>query len=170
MTSSNRVGVIVGNPKPRSRTYEAALLVAEQVTGEAPGLVIDLADLGPALLDWKDEHVADLVKQAGEVDVLVVASPTYKATYTGLLKLFLDRFSTESLAGVVAIPLMLGGSPAHTLAPEVSLKPLLFEIGATVPTRAVYLLDSTFSDPASLAGWLDKARGQVASARRSAAV
>jgi FMN reductase len=167
MTTSDRVGVIVGNPKPRSRTYEAALMVAEKVTGEEAGLVIDLAELGPALLDWADPTVGALVKQAAELDVLVVASPTYKATYTGLLKLFLDRFSTEGLAGVVAIPLMLGGGPAHTLAPEVSLKPLLFEIGATVPTRALYLLDSTFAEPTALDGWLDKAKAQVAASRRS---
>ena len=39
---------------------------------------------------------------------MVVASPTYKATYAGLLKLFLDRLGGESLAGVTAVPLMLG--------------------------------------------------------------
>ena len=37
--------------------------------------------------------MADLVARVGEADLVVVASPTYKGTYTGLLKLFLDRFA-----------------------------------------------------------------------------
>ena len=56
------IAVVVGNPKPRSRTYQAAHLVAEQLSGEQPGLSIDLADLGAALLDWSDGSVGDLVE------------------------------------------------------------------------------------------------------------
>jgi FMN reductase len=48
-------------------------------------------------------------------DVLVVASPTYKATYSGLLKAFLDRLATGSLAGKTAVPVLLGGAPNHQL-------------------------------------------------------
>ena len=62
----------------------------------------------------------------------MVASPTYKATYTGLLKLFLDRFATDGLRGV-AVPLMLGAGPGHALAPELTLRPVLTEIGGLVP-------------------------------------
>jgi FMN reductase len=94
-----------------------------------------------------------------------VASPTYKATYTGLLKLFLDQIGTGDLAGVVAVPLMLGGGPAHALAPELLLKPVLVELGATAPTRGLYLLDSTWDDPAPLEAWLAAARPQVSAAR-----
>ncbi len=86
------VAVVVGNPKPRSRTYQAAHLVAERLAGRPADLSIDLTDLGPALLDWSDPGVADLVAAVQAADLVVVASPTYKATYTGLLKLFLDRF------------------------------------------------------------------------------
>ena len=62
-----------------------------------PDLVVDLADLGAALLDWDDAGVADLVaRRSASADLVVVASPTYKGTYTGLLKLFLDRFATSA--------------------------------------------------------------------------
>ena len=94
-----RVAVVVGNPKPRSRTRAAAVGLAEALTGSEPDLVVDLADLGPALLDWSDPTVAELVAAIGAADLVVVASPTYKGTYTGLLKLFLDRFATDGLAG-----------------------------------------------------------------------
>jgi hypothetical protein len=49
-----------GNPKPRSRTFEAAGIIAERLTGAAPDLTFDLADFGPALLDWSEpRHVPD---------------------------------------------------------------------------------------------------------------
>jgi FMN reductase len=145
--------VVVGNPKPESRTLAAALRVAHELGGE-PDLVVDLATLGPALLDWSDETVADLVKQVGAADLVVVASPTYKSTYTGLLKLFLDRFAGGTgLTGVV-VPLMLGGSPAHALAPEITLRPVLTELGATVPGRGLYVLDTAYDDATAYADWL----------------
>ena len=156
-----RVAVVVGNPKPRSRTLQAALHLARELVGRDPDLVVDLADLGPALLDWQDPEVAALVAEVGAADLVVVASPTYKATYTGLLKLFLDRFGTDGLRGV-AVPLMLGAGPEHALAPELSLRPLLVEIGATVPTRALYVRDSAHDDPASYAAWLERSRPRIA--------
>ena len=151
------VAVVVGNPKPGSRTLSAATYVARELAGE-PDLVVDLATLGPAILDWSDPTVADLVAQVGAADLVVVASPTYKATYTGLLKLFLDRFAGGTGLSGLAVPLMLGGGPAHSLAPELALRPLLTEIGGTVPGRGLYVLDAQHDDPAAYADWLDRTR------------
>jgi len=156
-----RVAVVVGNPKPASRTLTAALHVARELAGTEPDLVVDLADLGPALLDWQDPTVAALVAAVGEADLVVVASPTYKATYTGLLKLFLDRFTTDGLRGL-AVPLMLGAGPAHALAPELTLRPVLAEIGGTT-LRGHYVLDRAHDDPAAYADWLAAVRPVVAS-------
>lgn len=147
------VAVVVGNPKPQSRTLAAAMHVARELCGE-PDLVVDLATLGPALLDWADPEVTDLVKQVSAADLVVVASPTYKAAYTGLLKVFLDRFAGGTGLSGLAVPLMLGGSPAHSLAPEVHLRPVLTEIGGTVPGRALYVVDAEHDDPEAYAGWL----------------
>ena len=44
--------VVVGNPKSRSRTYQASHIVAERLVGRPPELSVDLTDLGGALLDW----------------------------------------------------------------------------------------------------------------------
>jgi FMN reductase len=152
------VGVVVGNPKPRSRTYEAAVHVAAELVGADPQVVVDVVDLGPGLLGWSDQGVADAVAAVRSVELLVVASPTFKATYTGLLKLFLDQVPGGGLSGVVAVPLMLGAGPAHALAPEVLLKPVLVELGASTPTKALYLLDSDWQSPATLTDWLPGAR------------
>lgn len=136
------VVVVVGNPKPASRTSAAAQAVAERLTGSPADTVIDVIDLGPGLLGWGDPRVAQAVRTVSSADLAVFASPTFKATYTGLLKLFLDQFATaDGLKGVTALPLMLGAGPAHALAPELLLKPVLVELGATCPSPGLYLND-----------------------------
>src|SRR5262249_38683428 len=145
----------------------AAHLVAERLTGVKPRHSIDLADLGPALLDWSDPQVSQLVSTVAAADLVVIASPTYKAAYTGLLKLFLDRISAGQLANVVAIPLMLGGDWRHSLAVEVHLKPVLAELGASCPTPGLFLLDSEYEESATLESWLELARQQVVLKQRS---
>ncbi|WP_139981637.1 NAD(P)H-dependent oxidoreductase [Nocardioides litoris] len=156
----HRVAVVVGNPKPASRTLAAATYVARELAGDEPDLVVDLATVGPGLLDQRDPVVGDLVAEVAAADLVVVASPTYKATYTGLLKLFLDRFAPDFGTGMtgLAVPLMLGGGPAHALAPELTLRPVLTEIGAVVPVRALYVLDAAHDDPAAYDAWLTTAR------------
>lgn len=158
------VTVVVGNPKPRSRTLLAAQRVALELTGSRPDATIDLTTYGAALLDTADPTVAEAVAHVQASRLVVVASPTYKSSYTGLLKLFLDRFGAGSLAGVTAVPLMLGGHWKHALAPEVFLKPVLAELGAGCPTSGLFLLDSEWDAPGALDGWLPVARGQLASA------
>jgi FMN reductase len=150
--------VVVGNPKPASRTLDAATRVAERLAGRPADLVLDLVELGPGLLGWGDEAVGRAVTQVQQASWVVVASPTYKATYTGLLKLFLDQFAAGSLSGVVAFPLMLGGAWSHALAPEVFLKPVLVELGASCPVSGLYLLDTDYESPAGLAEWIESAR------------
>jgi FMN reductase len=153
--------VLVGNPKPRSRTYDAAINVSRLLTGDEPDLVVDLADFGSRLLEPTDPDVTEALKAVAGHDLLIVASPTYKATYTGLLKVFLDRLPAQALAGTTAVPLMLGGHWGHALTPELSLKPLLVELGATAPTRGLFLLESDFLSPQALGDWAETARQQV---------
>lgn len=152
------VAVAVGNPKPASRTLDAATRIAERLGGEPPGVVIDVVRLGPGLLGRDDEAVAGAVASVQAADAVVVASPTYKASYTGILKLFLDQFGTGSLAGVVTFPLMLGGGWLHSMAPEVFLKPVLVELGAICPVKGLYLLESDYQNPAGLEDWIREAR------------
>jgi FMN reductase len=161
MSADLRVAVVVGNPKPQSRTLAAALLVAERLTGAPPEIVIDVITLGAGLLDWSDAATNAAVQSVRSADLVVVASPTYKAAYTGVLKVFLDRFPSDGLAGVVAVPLMLGAGPRHALAPEHTLRPVVVELGATAPTRGLYLLDNDYANPQVLDPWLARAVGQV---------
>ncbi|MEW1957738.1 NAD(P)H-dependent oxidoreductase [Kineococcus sp. NPDC059986] len=137
-----RTVVVVGNPKPASRTLTAARTAAELLAQGPVDHVLDVTTLGPGLLGWGDPTVQQAVTDVATADLLVVASPTYKATYTGLLKLFLDQFAGgEGLRGVTAVPLMLGAAPTHALAPDLLLKPVLAELGAACPAPGLYLID-----------------------------
>lgn len=141
-----------------SRTRAAAEMVAEKLTGVAPQHVIDVVDLGPGLLGWGDPAVAAAKEIVKSADSLVVASPTFKATYTGLLKLFLDQFGQGELNGITTYPLMLGASQIHALAPELTLRPVLVEIGASCPAPGLFLLDSEYETSPDLDKWLELAR------------
>ena len=153
-----KTGVVVGNPKPKSRTFAAANLVAEKLIGTAPDYVLDIADLGAGLLEWGDTDVATAVETVQGLEMVVFASPTYKATYTGLMKLFLDQIPQDGLAGVTALPVMLGASPSHLLAPDLLFKPVLVELGATCPTVGLYLIDTSFAEDPRLDAWVARTR------------
>lgn len=140
------VVVVVGNPKAGSRTSAVGARVAERAAAAAglsePVEVIELADVAPELFDWSSATVAALVERVKSARLAVIISPTYKGTYTGLLKAFLDRFARTDLNGVTAVPVLVGAGAAHALAVEVHLRPLLVEIGATLPTRGLFVLDT----------------------------
>jgi FMN reductase len=161
--------VLVGNPRPESRTRAAAVAAAGAVTAAA-GLdpdfaVVDLSAVAARLLNPEPcPAVEDALEQVAGAGVLLVASPTFKGTYTGLLKAFLDLLPYRALAGAVALPLLVMKVPQHALAVEVHLRPLLVELGATVPTPGLALLESSLEDHELLGGW---AR-QVAPALRAA--
>jgi FMN reductase len=148
------LGIVVGNPKPRSRTLDVARAVARAASDavglSGPAVEIDLADLAPELFDWSSRRVRDATAAIADTTLLVVASPTYKASYTGLLKSFLDWFGTTDLAGVTAVPVMVGAAAAHALAVEVHLRPVLVEIGASVPTRGVFVTEDELPRLASV--------------------
>ena len=152
-----RVHIIIGHTKRGSHTRTVAEELADAVCDDGPHqrCVTELADYGSELFSAESEAVAGLVTKVRSAELLVVASPTYKGAYTGILKSFLDWFPADSLIGVRAVPVMTGGDLRHALAPEVHLRPLLVELGATVPTRAFYLPMSEYETRAQqLASWI----------------
>ncbi|MEV0614175.1 NAD(P)H-dependent oxidoreductase [Nonomuraea sp. NPDC050404] len=164
------VVALVGNPRAGSRTLtvavEAARAIGRRLGAEEPPEVVDLAAIASHLLapgPYPDVEVA--LELVAEASVLVVASPTYKGTYTGLLKSFLDRLPPQALAGKAALPLLVMGDAKHALAVEVHLRPLLVELGASVPTPGLAVLESELPGLAEvLAAWADRVAPQTAAA------
>jgi FMN reductase len=74
-------------------------------------------------------------------DGVIVATPIYKAAYTGLLKAFLDLLPQQALAGKVVLPIATGGTIAHLLAIDYALKPVLSELKARHILGGVYAVD-----------------------------
>ena len=158
------VAVVVGNPRSGSRTSMAAVRIAERAATAAglpagvPIDVIELADVASEMFDWASGAVTERVARLKAAQMAVIASPTYKGTYTGLLKAFLDRFARTDLNGVVAVPVLMGAGAAHALAVDVHLRPLLVEIGASLPTRGLFVLDTELEQlDTTIDAWLAEA-------------
>jgi FMN reductase len=142
------LSVVVGNPKPHSRTFTIANALADRVCraiGAEHKITIDLAEYANLLFEWPCPSIEALNLAVQTSDLVIIASPTYKATYTGLLKAFLDRYPHDGLGRVTAIPVMTASSPDHALAVEFTLRPLLVELGASVPTKGMYFSISNIS-------------------------
>ncbi len=111
----------------------------------------DIEDLGPSFpsarwtrdLDPQARSILDYVVGA---DVLVVGSPTFKGSYTGLFKHFFDLLDPSALKGKPVLLTATGGGERHALIVEHQLRPLFgFFEAATLPT-AVYATDKDFAD------------------------
>jgi FMN reductase len=157
-----RIAVVMGNPKPNSRTLKVARAVADalatRLDADSERLVVDLADLTSEIHQPESPTMNQLVTDVMTCDLVIAASPTFKATYTGLLKSFFDPFATNALSSVVAVGVMTGAAPVHALAVEVHLRPLLVELGARTPTRGLYVTESQFADLDVVIGpWADEA-------------
>jgi len=162
-----RIAVVVGNPKVNSRTLRVALNVADALSARldisSDRLVVDLADVATELFDPGSQRVGDLLAAVAASQLIVVASPTFKATYTGLLKAFFDGYATNAFGAAVAVGVMTGAAPIHALAAELHLRPLLVELGAVTPTRSLYVTEQQFDDLDGVIGpWADVAGPLIA--------
>ncbi|MFV0433265.1 MAG: NADPH-dependent FMN reductase [Leucobacter sp.] len=161
-TSTPAIEIVVGNPKAASRTRHVAEELGarvSEITGISPNPTIDLADHADEIFRWPSETMDELGDRVRGATIAIFASPTYKASYTGLLKGFLDRNPTDGLAGVTAIPIFTMGAPNHALAVEFTLRPLLVELGASLPTRGLSFETPRYDElDAILDGWIDRHR------------
>jgi FMN reductase len=112
------------------------------------GRLIDLADLSAdGLLGRRpDAEVDDAVQAAAAASVLVLASPIYRATVSGAMKAFLDRFPTAGLSGTAVVLVATAAAPQHYLALDTSGRALVASLdGCTVPT-VVYAISADVVD------------------------
>jgi FMN reductase len=146
-----RVVVLSGNPRQGSRTTAAAVRIGETIArhlgSQRPVGTVELAEFAAEILAPVHPTADEALRTVADATVLVVATPVHKASYTGLLKAFLDLYGPGGLAGVVAVPVVVSGNPAHALVGEVHLRPLLVELGAVLPTRALTLVEQQLAEP-----------------------
>jgi FMN reductase len=92
--------------------------------------------------DFAHPELVQAIGRVAEADIVVVATPIYKAAYSGLLKTFLDLLPQDGLRGKAVVVLATGGSTAHLLAVDYALKPVLSALGAREILDTVYATDA----------------------------
>ncbi|WFB10945.1 NADPH-dependent FMN reductase [Streptomyces sp. LX-29] len=140
-----RVLALSGSPSRSSRT--AALLRSVEARLHGAGHTVRTVAVrelpaGPLLAaDTADPAIRDVVDAVARADALVVATPVYKAAYSGLLKVLLDLLPQRALTGKTVLPLATGGSTAHVLAIDYALRPVLTALGTDAVLRGYFVLD-----------------------------
>lgn len=92
--------------------------------------------------NYASEEIAREIVKVGEADIVFFLTPIYKGSYTGILKTFIDLLPQKGLENKIIIPVAIGGSIAHLLALEYSLKPVLSILGATTIASPIFIVDS----------------------------
>ncbi|WP_027980090.1 NADPH-dependent FMN reductase [gamma proteobacterium L18] len=102
--------------------------------------------------------VLDFLELVQKADGLIVATPVYKASFSGALKTLLDLLPERALANKVVLPIATGGSIAHMLAVDYALKPVLAAL------KAQEMLQGIFADDSQIAYGEGSAAAQLAPA------
>jgi FMN reductase len=136
-----------GSPSATSRTLALARHVGGLVEARGHQVAsISVRDLDPtdllhARVDSPSlKEAFALVERA---DAVVVSTPVYKASFSGILKSFLDLLPQFGLAGKVVLPLATGGTIAHVLAIDYAIRPVLASLGAQHIVNGLFILDKT---------------------------
>jgi FMN reductase len=145
--------VVSGNPRPQSRTSVLAIAVGEAIAARTGGfapVVVEVGELGAGLLTPGDPGTAAALAAVRDAEILVVATPTYKGSYTGVLKVLLDQLPSGALAGKRAVPVVTAGVPPQAAAAEALLRQLLTELGADV-SPGLPVVEAQLPESAALA-------------------
>ncbi|GMA61280.1 NADPH-dependent FMN reductase [Alicyclobacillus fastidiosus] len=144
-----QVLLISGSPSKVSKTSKVLDYVADKLDQNGVSTdTISIRDLPPEDLvyaKFDSSTIKRTVELIEEADVVIVATPVYKASYTGLLKSYIDLLPQSVLSGKAVVPIALGGSLAHLLVIEYALKPVLSAVGAQTILNGVYGLDTQVS-------------------------
>ncbi len=124
------------------RAIEDAL----RARAQAPDLAIRWVDLRPlarAIADnlisgFPGPDLAQAIERVHAADGLVLLTPTYQASYSGLFKSFLDVLEDGTLAGKPVLIGATGGSARHSLITENAVRPVLIYMHADPVPTAVF--------------------------------
>jgi FMN reductase len=145
-----RAVAVSGSPRSPSKSKSlAAMMLADLERAGYAVQMVDVADLpAEALVARASAPELDAaVAAVGAAHIVIAASPTYRALYTGVMKAFFDLMPPAHLAGKICVPVQTGASPAHFLAIEYGMRPLFTSLEG-VPIAGVYATDAQFTDGA----------------------
>lgn len=138
--------IISGSPNASSRLNGITQFVEQQLKEKK--LSVDLITVVSLPAEdliharFGSPAIIEANKLVENADAVIIASPVYKASFTGVLKTFLDLLPQKGLDGKIVAPLFIGGTIAHLLSIDYSLKPVLASMGAKLYVSGVYAVDS----------------------------
>jgi FMN reductase len=141
MRKKKLVSSVLGSPFPGSSSERIASLISNSLLSKGwDEYVIDLSTLPSDALLMKSQSpvITNAIEQVTSSDLIIPATPTYRATYTGLMKVFFDHFPHDSLRNKYVLPVQTGGSAEHSLTIEHGLAPMLRSLGALVLSNGIY--------------------------------
>jgi FMN reductase len=155
MTTTRVVVVSAGLRTPSSTRLLADQLgqaVESALVGDGRSVereMIELREHGHAIVDalltgFPAGALRSAVDAVSTADALVVVSPTFSASYSGLFKSFFDLFEANSLPGTPTLLAATGGTERHSLVLEHALRPLFLYLGASPVRTGVYAATSDF--------------------------
>jgi FMN reductase len=162
-----RAAAVSGSPSARSKSRRLLEAACESLARQ--GVQADVIDLSALPADAllgrvkAPELDAALATVTG-ARIVIAATPVYRASYSGLLKVFFDLLAPDSLASAVAVPIATGGAPGHQLVLDHALRPLFASLGATVVPSGIYGIDAQFASGSPDAVLLDRIDRAVAEA------
>jgi FMN reductase len=139
---------ISGSPRSPSKSKALAeALLADFTDAGCDVTMVDLATLPAEALLAREQSAAvdEAIAAVGNADLVIAATPTYRALYTGLLKCFFDLMPQGHLASKICVGLQTGIAPHHSLAVEYGLRPLFASLGG-LPLAVLYVTDEEFTD------------------------
>ena len=138
--------LIAGSPTRRSRSAGLLEVVGQQLAAQGVDVVrLAIRDIHAQALLHADFQHPDVIAATEAVEwaqALVIATPVYKAAYSGALKAWLDVLPQSALQGKTVLPLATGGSPHHMLALDYALRPVLQSLGARQILAGIYATDA----------------------------
>lgn len=113
--------------------------------------IYDLVDIHPSLGATLDPRHAPpdlvaLIDTITNADALVVGSPVYKGTYTGLFKHLFDLIDPKALKDKPVVLTATGGSERHALVVDHGLRPLFAFFSADILSTGIYATEPDFTD------------------------
>ena len=145
-----RAVAVSGSPRAPSKSKTLAeLMLGALARGGCETSMVDVAALpADALLARASAPEMDAaIASVGAAQIVVAASPTYRALYTGAMKAFFDLMPHAHLAHKICVPIHTAGSPQHFLTIEYGMRPLFASLNG-VPIAGVYATDDQFVDGA----------------------
>ena len=146
MTRPLRLVAVSGGLQRPSKAAALAEHLLDLIAGVVPceQRLVELGHLAPQLAGtvWRSQ-LPQAVEQA---DILVVATPVYRGSYTGLFKHFFDFIDQDALIDKPVLLAATGGSERHALMIDHQLRPLFSFFQARTLPLGVYATDKDFAD------------------------